>query len=1540
VYAWLCALTAALLLLAAPGTRAQTLYEAENTPPTDRQNCRVGNSWSGFTGAGFVENMTQRGASGTQQGASSLTFTINAPQAGMYTIAARYAAERAYAWSMSVYVNGHDVTQAQFPSTKSWQTWATQTTTVALVQGANTLMYRYDNDDSGWVNIDNILVSPALSAGYSAGSAAAAGWFPKEVSVDQFTGTAVVSLPLAAATAPGLTVPVSLNYAATGVQVEDEGNIVGVNWGLQAGYSIRREVRGLPDDALVTSSTENRYGWLRYDAGSPTVALSQVPAVPSVINAAGCDATVEQPAWSQLEQLGSLHDSGGNLHKMYDTEPDIFYYTLPGHSGKFVFDAQGQAHTIPYDPITITGNGFSTYGITGFTIRTPDGNVYAFHDNDVISQITSAIVGSPKFFLRSYYNALLTPATPLYVTTAWHVSTINGPVPDNQIRFEYDPAPSDYGIPQGRSEQRFLQGNSTATPTAEYRTTTQYINTNHLSAIISRGESIRFETLATGLDEQAACIKTVTLYSRLTPFLQEVQLKKYTLSYRNVSAAAASGRWFDEKGAPLTTGNARRFLSSIQLTTGTVTQPLYSFAYHQIGEKDSPLPPPQAVARDYWGYYNANGASTLIPQLFVYPSLTNTFPSLPGAPYRLYEAPDFAPTGITLNGADRRPAADISVALAGTLTTMTFTGGGKVLFEYDSHRFYDPIARQSLPAGGLRIRTIRAQDPLTKVEVRRDYNYEEETGRTSGVLIHAPRFAFAVPATGTSLAQQLTNGTVRCGEDLGSDPFEGRAIGYRQVRESAPGRGQVVTVFDVSGAADDAVVASSPACVGWQRPLVGVARHTGSSGCPPVAPLQAGTEMYPFPITPNYDFRRGRPLSVQHYAEPTGTSAGTIVRYQELEYQFQYPQGAPSQPITGLAYEPTGNPADGTYAYSKYRLLTDFQYVVKRETTIQPNQTATPSQIVTNYRYNDHGWLAAFGSSNSDGSYQRTRYKYLNEYALSSSSADPSMQAMYQRLNGSSEQISDDIVETFSEVVTPSGDVLFKGATLKTYKIEPGQAPVPSLTRPYQVWQQTQLPQANGLLPLSSSIDSTGWDAQTNSLHIGTGYRPLSTITEVERRLAPISTRVVTGRQVSGVHLGYDGMLPVLQIGNALASEVVFSDFENYNNKAYPFILGNSKGLVPAPTAVAARTGAAGMELVSTTASFSYLLAALPVSTAKRYRLAFWAKATQPTAVDISFTGPTSLPAVPPINIDGSSVWKLYEVTFGDWSTISPSARANYSIRIQPRSTIQIDDVLLLPADALASSTTYDLATGKTSETDGRGRTTYYEYSPAAELTTVRDHNKSIIKQFDRVIAGRYQTQSTSLTPSFTVTGTMIEDDELVFTVDNAPAFGTTYAWSFDDGGTSTANPARHSFTLGDQLYRVRLQITSPQGRVYQTVQEVYVARKLFTITTCVAGIVAIDDCNLQLDQMGNGCPQSQATPSSGTTLSVSANLLGPYTYSWEVLRDTVWETIPNANASTYHIPTPRSPYLYRCRVNAGGGYSGVSDSFGIEHFQSTSCTP
>ena len=777
----------------------QTKYEAEaDTPQVQLTQANIGRN----NGVSYAENLTQVG--------SAVIFTVSVPTAGMYKVTSRYAAARDYNWTMSMYVNAVDVAQAQFPSTASWASWSKQAVTVFLQAGNNTIAYKLDADDSGWINMDYIQVSADISPGFTPGTAAST-TLPSEIGVDKFTGTATFTALLHTITIPGVSLPIALHYSASGVQVDDLGGEVGLNWSLQAGPSIHRQVRDLPDDILVeTSATpEKRYGWLRYPAGSPTPAarIRAVPDAPTTFNSTTCTGN-EQIALTQLKAFGELNHIKDSEYKLFDTEPDVFTYSIPGYSGKFVFDETGGVRLIPYAPIQITpvfSAGTGSYlpstcpaavpagELAGFTIKTAEGILYTFNDLERISQQaqSTAPYGGTKYLLRHYYDFKINqyisgptaPSGPVNIdyTTGWLATQITTPAAQtnstikaaNSINFSYACSPY---IPVPVSHSNLFQlGNATTSP--DHALTTRVLLSPQLATIKTATATITFNRELDVSDNYHLSSLTIT-----SPLERDALIKSYTFNYLG----------------------AGRYLSKILLNRSTSTLPLYSFTY---GADNGGSPPAAAkiqtgvnINKDYWGFANGNKTFTGIPQLYVYPQLLSSGVLRPAAPYRLYPVAAYQSGGMVLSGADRRPASRLSIAVAGTLTRITFATGGQVGLEYEQNQFYDPVAQQSLPAGGLRIRTIRVQDPITQVESRRDYSYQEVTSTTaavsSGVLLHIPRFAFALPLTTSS---QWADVTVRSTEELAPDPFENRNIGYRQVTEIVPGKGQVTTVFSVPG---------------------------------------------------------------------------------------------------------------------------------------------------------------------------------------------------------------------------------------------------------------------------------------------------------------------------------------------------------------------------------------------------------------------------------------------------------------------------------------------------------------------------------------------------------------------------------------------------------------------------------------------------------------------------------------------------------------------------------------------------------------------
>src|SRR5689334_925965 len=140
------AVTAGVIAFTLPAAAAGITYEAESAALAG--GTAVATDHSGYTGSGFVGGYTDG-----NKGNARTTFTVIA-SAGASTVAVRYANGTTAQMTLSLYVNGAKLKQVALPATANWDTWATETETVTLNSGSNTLSYRFDTTDSGNVNLD------------------------------------------------------------------------------------------------------------------------------------------------------------------------------------------------------------------------------------------------------------------------------------------------------------------------------------------------------------------------------------------------------------------------------------------------------------------------------------------------------------------------------------------------------------------------------------------------------------------------------------------------------------------------------------------------------------------------------------------------------------------------------------------------------------------------------------------------------------------------------------------------------------------------------------------------------------------------------------------------------------------------------------------------------------------------------------------------------------------------------------------------------------------------------------------------------------------------------------------------------------------------------------------------------------------------------------------------------------------------------------------------------------------------------------------
>ncbi|MCJ7483274.1 MAG: hypothetical protein MUO31_09950 [Thermodesulfovibrionales bacterium] len=141
-----------------------TIYEAENAIITG--SAKVNTEHDGFSGTGYIDGY------GYMALVPTTTFTVQIPADGIYEVTLRYAKARGSStrniWSknprssemtVSIYVNGAKIKRTILASPDNWDKWANKTELIAFKSGQNLIAYKYDDGDSGNINIDYIRIS-------------------------------------------------------------------------------------------------------------------------------------------------------------------------------------------------------------------------------------------------------------------------------------------------------------------------------------------------------------------------------------------------------------------------------------------------------------------------------------------------------------------------------------------------------------------------------------------------------------------------------------------------------------------------------------------------------------------------------------------------------------------------------------------------------------------------------------------------------------------------------------------------------------------------------------------------------------------------------------------------------------------------------------------------------------------------------------------------------------------------------------------------------------------------------------------------------------------------------------------------------------------------------------------------------------------------------------------------------------------------------------------------------------------------------------
>lgn len=520
------------------------------------------------------------------------------------------------------------------------------------------------------------------------------------VGASLYTGTVNYSVPVYTYKDSDFELPISLDYAFNGYKPNTRAGELGVGWTLNAGGCITREVKGIPDDAEVSTMSA-----LNTQPQQVTTRRGFI-FLPDNINS--------YPLMYDYQPDGTpfFYWQDRSTNKNYDIEPDIFYFNFLGYSGHFHLWENGEVKVYSSnsnEKIKVEIMEYDIDNLKKIKITTANGYEYYF--------------GSHNYADNEYYRSLEECNN---ITYTWKLATIAAPN-GRTIQFIYDTIDSYYNYignyqPTSNYKEKWFESNFewSQSATEELKTQESSMYSLPLKKIqISDGPQIDFSyTSTSGETFVRMSYRTPVVYScnpsyKLTQIKvtnDNLELGNCNLSYKNSS-----------------NGNKIYFLGTVDIKgTGT-----YDFEYNNRTTTDFPAFGLYNV--DHWGYYNGGNNTAAVSS------------PLQGITHS---------TDFTENTQASR-SSSYSSAIVGGLSKIIYPTGGYSIVTYQPHSYSKKLERSSatsfLPffktlsstfsdVGGVRVENVKTYNTTDELISTKKYLYTEPNGLSSGTLLHFPRY--------------------------------------------------------------------------------------------------------------------------------------------------------------------------------------------------------------------------------------------------------------------------------------------------------------------------------------------------------------------------------------------------------------------------------------------------------------------------------------------------------------------------------------------------------------------------------------------------------------------------------------------------------------------------------------------------------------------------------------------------------------------------------------------------------------------------------
>lgn len=484
-----------------------------------------------------------------------------------------------------------------------------------------------------------------------------------DVQVGEYTGVPNISLPLYTIKSGDLSLPITLDYHASGIKVEQEASWVGLGWSLNAGGCITRQIRGKDD------FRPNLNGYISLDNLPPST-------------------DTNLPQWGTSQANDGYFNYYTNVaNGSYDGEPDMFYYNFNGKSGKLVFEKQSgtivRAISLSQNSIKFTYNILSQI----WEVIDENGVKYSFMTAEESKNYSHS--GNTRYEQSTCFEEI--DGDTDTKITAWYLNKIESPS-GNSISFDYDSNTNQTLTQVQRSELVYklydlklikAEGKGYISPnlsgyTEIHTASMQETYQVWLKSINFANGSLKFTTsdrtdLVSRNSNKPQKLENIEIYDK-----NNTLIKTFDFNYS----------YFNENQG--TADSERLKLNSVQEFAGGKSIPAYEFSYNSVN-----LPPKTSFSQDHWGFYNGKNNESICQYELI--SVINHLNNVYGVPIDSqygtvckktlipYKEEKNENNDVFINGANREP--DPLSMQAATLTKIKYPTGGSTDFEYEPNQY-------------------------------------------------------------------------------------------------------------------------------------------------------------------------------------------------------------------------------------------------------------------------------------------------------------------------------------------------------------------------------------------------------------------------------------------------------------------------------------------------------------------------------------------------------------------------------------------------------------------------------------------------------------------------------------------------------------------------------------------------------------------------------------------------------------------------------------------------------------------------------------